>query len=53
MELKTNHPFTKSLFKTAYLCPSRLYYARHPERYADSTNDDSFLQALAEGGFPQ
>ena len=51
MELKTNHPFTKSLFKTAYLCPSRLYYARHPERYADSTNDDSFLQALAEGGF--
>lgn len=51
MQLNTNHPFTKSLFKTAITCPAGLYYAKHPEQYADTAKEDDFLKALAEGGF--
>ena len=41
---------TKSLFKRALECPTKLFYAMHPE-YADSQIDDPFLLALADGGF--
>lgn len=51
MQLNTKHPFTKSLFKTAITCPAGLYYAKHPEKYADTAKEDDFLKALAEGGF--
>lgn len=51
MQLKTAHPFTKSLFKTALECPTGLHYAKHPEKYANCMTDDEFLQSLAEGGF--
>ncbi len=43
--------FTKSVFKIALSCPTKLYYARHPEKYANSNDEDEFLAALAEGGF--
>ncbi|WP_283643099.1 DUF2779 domain-containing protein [Croceibacter atlanticus] len=41
---------TKSRFKTALGCPTKLFYTRKQE-YEDSSSTDSFLQALAEGGF--
>ena len=41
---------TKSRFKLALECPTKLFYTRKKE-YPDTKQDDSFLQALAEGGF--
>lgn len=41
---------TKSRFKLALECPSKLYYTKK-ELYPDTKLDDSFLLALAEGGF--
>ncbi len=43
--------FTKSLFTMAVECPTKLYYKSKSNEYADKSIDDSFLQALAEGGF--
>ena len=40
---------TKSKFKLAYECPTKLYYADKAE-YANQKAEDSFLKALAEGG---
>lgn len=40
---------TKSRYKLACECPTKLYYTGKPE-YADQTIQDSFLEALAEGG---
>ena len=42
--------FTKSAFKQALLCPTSLYYYHDSEHYANQNNEDSFLQALADGG---
>lgn len=41
---------TKSRFKLALECPAKLFYTGKPE-YANQSLDDSFLLALAEGGF--
>lgn len=41
---------TKSRFKLALDCPTKLYYTRNPA-YEDSSETDSFLQGLAQGGF--
>lgn len=41
---------TKSRFKKAAECATKLYYGEHPE-YFNAAVDDSFLQALIEGGF--
>lgn len=41
---------TKSKFQLALECPTKLYYADKPE-YANHKIEDSFLIALAEGGF--
>ena len=41
---------TKSRFKLALDCPAKLYYTGKPE-YPDAKKDDSFLEALAEGGY--
>ena len=40
---------TKSKFKLALECPTKLYYVDRPE-YANQKTEDSFLKALAEGG---
>jgi hypothetical protein len=40
---------TKSKFKLALECPTKLYYIDKPE-YANQKTEDSFLKALAEGG---
>lgn len=42
--------FTKSAFKVALTCPRQLYYYNNSS-YENQDNDESFLQALAEGGF--
>ena len=41
---------TKSRFKLALDCPTKLFYTRKKE-YEDSSETDTFLEALAQGGF--
>jgi hypothetical protein len=41
---------TKSRFKLAMECPTKLYYTNKPE-YANQKIDDPFLRHLADGGF--
>lgn len=43
--------FTKSVFKVALSCPSKLYYLRNSDVYANANDGDEFLAALAQGGF--
>ena len=42
--------FTKSVFREAFKCPTRLNYCNRAE-YANQSLEDEFLKALAEGGF--
>ncbi|WP_146129781.1 DUF2779 domain-containing protein [Jezberella montanilacus] len=42
---------TKSRFKLAAECPTKLFYASENKIYRSLKNDDSFLAMLAEGGF--
>ena len=41
---------TKSRFKLALDCPTKLYYTRK-EEYENQSDSDSFLEGLAQGGF--
>ena len=52
MEINASKPryLTKSRFKLAVECPRKLFYTGKPE-YLDRSRDDSFLAALAEGGY--
>jgi len=43
-------PFTKSRFRLALECPTKLYYAANPVLYPSNNADDDLLQSLAEGG---
>lgn len=40
---------TKSSFKTARECPTKLFYKTH--RYPDTKKDDEYLELLADGGY--
>jgi hypothetical protein len=42
---------TKSRFKLAVECPTKLFYTRKKDTYPDNKNDNEFLKALADGGF--
>ncbi len=42
---------SKSKYKLATSCPTKLYYATFPKIYPNSNSDNDFLQALAEGGY--
>ncbi len=42
---------TKSRFKLGMECPTKLFYTRKEAEYANENLEDSFLAALAEGGF--
>ena len=42
---------TKSRFKLALECPTKLFYTGKTALYPDTKQEDDFLQALAEGGF--
>lgn len=51
--METGHKLkflTKSRFKMAVECPRKLYYAGKTS-YRDANQEDSFLQAVADGGF--
>jgi hypothetical protein len=41
---------SKSRFKTGLDCPAKLYYTGK-NQYPDTSEDDAFLEALAEGGY--
>lgn len=41
---------TKSAFKVASECPSKLYYQRNKSAYANKNDNDSFLKALSYDG---
>ena len=43
-------PLTKSKYLLALDCPTKLYYSTKPE-YGNMEEDDSFMAALAEGGY--
>lgn len=45
-----NRYLTKSRFKLACECPTKLYYTGKKE-YANTMMDDAFLKALADGGY--
>ncbi|MBU3694162.1 MAG: DUF2779 domain-containing protein [Rhodocyclaceae bacterium] len=55
--MKPPQPLTKSRFKLALECPTRLFYAANvkgasrPDGYVDRRADDDFLKALADGGY--
>ena len=42
--------FTKSLFKLALECPTKLYYFGKSE-YKNEQEEDAFLEALKDGGY--
>ena len=42
---------TKSKFKIALECPTKLFYTENLSTYANNKLDDPFLEALAKGGF--
>ena len=42
---------TKSRYKTAQECPTKLYYGDRPKEYENNKLDNPFLEALAHGGF--
>ncbi|MEZ7494953.1 DUF2779 domain-containing protein [Leeuwenhoekiella aequorea] len=51
MTPQTNNRYlTKSRFKLALDCPTKLFYTRKPE-YENQQDADPFLEALAQGGF--
>jgi len=47
---RNEKPLTKSRFKLACECVTKLYYTGRKE-YGDTKDNDSFLKSLAEGGF--
>lgn len=48
--MKSPRYLTKSRFKLALDCPTKLYYTRKSE-YENAAEADSFLEQLAQGGF--
>lgn len=48
--MSKNILLTKSRFKIGTQCPTKLYYLDRPE-YENKNKENSFLEALAEGGF--
>ena len=42
---------TKSRFRLAIECPTKLYYTKKDKLYANKKEEDTFLKSLAEGGF--
>lgn len=43
-------PLTKSRFKLALQCPTKLHYAKRGSGYRNKNEDNEFLEALADGG---
>ncbi len=48
--VRENRFLTKSRFKLATECPTKLYYTGKPDLYPNTKDEDDFLRALADGG---
>lgn len=46
-----NRYLTKSRFKMAVECPTKLYYTSKDKIYRNIKSEDTFMKALADGGF--
>ena len=51
MALKKENYLTKSRFKLAIECPTKVRFSLEPSRYANQQLENPFLLALAQGGF--
>jgi len=49
--LSNQRYLTKTRFKEALDCPTKLYYTKKKDIYANQKNEDTFLESLAQGGF--
>ncbi len=49
--MKNQRYLTKSRFKIAAECPTKLFYTGKPHLYRNLKQEDSFLAMLADGGF--
>lgn len=49
--MPVQRPLTKSRFRLAQECPTKLYYLDRPKEYANDKLEDPFLRNLAAGGF--
>jgi Domain of unknown function(DUF2779) len=49
--LSKNRYLTKSRFKLAIECPTKLYYSGKPKEYRDTMSENAFMAMLAEGGY--
>jgi len=47
----TQRYLTKSRFKLALECPTKLYYSGKPKEYRDNMSENLFMATLAEGGY--
>ena len=50
-DIKNPRTLSKSRFKSALECPTKLYYYGKKKEYANQMAENEFLMALAEGGF--
>ena len=46
-----NRYLTKSRFKLAIECPTKLYYSGKPKEYRDTMSENAFMAMLADGGY--
>ncbi len=51
MQVNTKRFLTKSRFKLAVECPTKLFYASKPKEYSDTMQENAFMAMLAEGGY--
>jgi hypothetical protein len=49
--VELHRPLSKSRFKIAQECPTKLFYNGKPTIYGNKNDADAFLAALADGGF--
>ena len=50
-DIKNPRTLSKSRFKSALECPTKLYYYGKKKEYANQMAENEFMMALAEGGF--
>lgn len=51
LKMSSSSYLTKSRFKLALECPTKLYYSGKPKEYRDTMAENAFMAMLAEGGY--
>ena len=51
IDVKSPRTLSKSRFKSALECPTKLFYSGKKKEYANQMAENEFMMALAEGGF--